>query len=169
MKLTIERAALFRSLGHVQSIVERRNTIPILSNVLLTSDSGQLGLTATDMDIAIVEGVDATIETSGSTTAPAHTLYDIVRKLPDGAQIELDTGNGDGQMTISSGPLGIYVADVANRRLPANGWWRPAASVRVIRRGIARTDRPNTLRDLDGRDPLLSQWHFHAYDERRRR
>ena len=103
MKLTIERAALFRSLGHVQSIVERRNTIPILSNVLLTSDSGQLGLTATDMDIAIVEGVDATIATSGSTTAPAHTLYDIVRKLPDGAQIELDTGNGDGQMTIRAG------------------------------------------------------------------
>ncbi|MEC8201352.1 MAG: DNA polymerase III subunit beta, partial [Pseudomonadota bacterium] len=57
----------------------------------------------TDMDIAIVEGVDATIATSGSTTAPAHTLYDIVRKLPDGAQIELDTGNGDGQMTIRAG------------------------------------------------------------------
>ncbi|MEC8137317.1 MAG: DNA polymerase III subunit beta, partial [Pseudomonadota bacterium] len=103
MKLNIERAALFRSLGHVQSIVERRNTIPILSNVLLTSDSGQLSLTATDMDIAIVEGVDATIGTSGSTTAPAHTLYDIVRKLPDGAQIELDSGNGDGQMTIRAG------------------------------------------------------------------
>ena len=103
MKLTIERAALIRSLGHVQSIVERRNTIPILSNVLLTTDSGQLGLTATDMDIAIVEGVDATIETPGSTTAPAHTLYDIVRKLPDGAQIELDTGNATDQMTLRAG------------------------------------------------------------------
>jgi DNA polymerase-3 subunit beta len=103
MKLTIERAALFRSLGHVQSIVERRNTIPILSNVLLSTNEGRLGLTATDMDIAIVESVDAMIETPGSTTAPAHTLYDIVRKLPDGAQIELDTGNGDGQMTLRAG------------------------------------------------------------------
>ena len=56
-----------------------------------------------DMDIAIVESVDAMIETPGSTTAPAHTLYDIVRKLPDGAQIELDTGNGDGQMTLRAG------------------------------------------------------------------
>ena len=103
MKLTIERAALFRSLGHVQSVVERRNTIPILSNVLLTTESGRLGLTATDMDLAIVESVDAMIETPGSTTAPAHTLYDIVRKLPDGAQIELDKDGSDGQMILRAG------------------------------------------------------------------
>ena len=102
MKLTIERAALFRSLGHVQSIVERRNTIPILSNVMLEATDGSLGLTATDMDIAIVESVPAVIDTAGSTTAPAHTLYDIVRKLPDGAQVELDSGS-DGQMTLRAG------------------------------------------------------------------
>ena len=78
MKLTIERAALFRSLGHVQSIVERRNTIPILSNVMLDATNGVVGLTATDMDIAIVESVPAEIGTPGATTAPAHTLYDIV-------------------------------------------------------------------------------------------
>ena len=102
MKLTIERAALFRSLGHVQSIVERRNTIPILSNVMLEVTDGRLGLTATDMDIAIVESVPAVIDTVGSTTAPAHTLYDIVRKLPDGAQIELDSGS-DGKMTLRAG------------------------------------------------------------------
>ena len=102
MKLTIERAALFRSLGHVQSIVERRNTIPILSNVMLEVTDGRLGLTATDMDIAIVESVPAVIDTAGSTTAPAHTLYDIVRKLPDGAQIELESSS-DGQMTLRAG------------------------------------------------------------------
>ena len=103
MKLTIERAALFRSLGHVQSIVERRNTIPILSNVMLEAADGRVGLTATDMDISIVESVPAVIETPGSTTAPAHTLYDIVRKLPDGAQVELNTSGGDGQMTLRAG------------------------------------------------------------------
>jgi len=103
MKLTIERAALFRSLGHVQSIVERRNTIPILSNVMLEASDGLVGLTATDMDIAIVESVSAVIDAPGATTAPAHTLYDIVRKLPDGAQIELDTSGGDGQMTLRAG------------------------------------------------------------------
>ena len=102
MKLTIERAALFRSLGHVQRIVERRNTIPILSNVMLEATDGHLSLAATDMDIAIVESVPVVIDTAGSTTAPAHTLYDIVRKLPDGAQIEL-ASSSDGQMTLRAG------------------------------------------------------------------
>jgi DNA polymerase-3 subunit beta len=103
MKITIERAALFRSLGHVQSVVERRNTIPILSNVLLKAENGELALTATDMDLEIVESVQAEVMGEGATTAPAHTLYDIVRKLPDGAQIELET-SGDGQlMTLRSG------------------------------------------------------------------
>ena len=90
MKITIERAALLRSLGHVQSVVERRNTIPILSNVLLKAEKGELSLTATDMDLEIVESVPAEVARGGSATAPAHTLYDIARKLPDGSQVELD-------------------------------------------------------------------------------
>ncbi|MEM9683992.1 MAG: DNA polymerase III subunit beta, partial [Pseudomonadota bacterium] len=96
MKLTIERAELLRSLNHVQSVVERRNTIPILSNVQMEANDGKLRLTATDMDLAVVESVAASVDVEGSTTAPAHTLYDIVRKLPDGAQVELDaSGDGD--------------------------------------------------------------------------
>ncbi len=101
MKLTIERAELLRSLNHVQSVVERRNTIPILSNVLIEASGSTLRLTATDMDIAIVESVAASIGTEGSTTAPAHTLYDIVRKLPDGAQVEL--GKEDDRLELRSG------------------------------------------------------------------
>jgi DNA polymerase-3 subunit beta len=96
MKLTIERGAFLKALGHVQSVVERRNTIPILSNVLLRIDAeqpigrGTLLLSATDMDLEIIEGVAAQIERSGRTTAPAHTLYDIVRKLHEGAQIGIE-------------------------------------------------------------------------------
>ncbi len=104
MKLTIERAALLRSLGHVQSVVERRNTIPILANVLVEAQDGTLGLTATDMDLSIVESTDAMVASSGAATAPAHTLYDIVRKLPEGAQVELETGGEDaGQLVLRSG------------------------------------------------------------------
>ena len=103
MKLTIERAALLRSLSHVQSVVERRNTIPILSNVQMAVADGRLGLTATDMDLAIVEAVDAAVETEGATTAPAHTLYDIVRKLPDGAQVELDAAGDSGRIKLRAG------------------------------------------------------------------
>ncbi|MEO0392448.1 MAG: DNA polymerase III subunit beta [Pseudomonadota bacterium] len=97
MKLTIERAVLFRALGHVQNVVERRNTIPILSNVLMRADDGKLSFTATDMDLEMVEAVEATVEREGATTAPAHTLFDIVRKLPDGAQVELELA-GDGSL-----------------------------------------------------------------------
>ena len=103
MRLTIERAALLRALGHVQSVVERRNTIPILSNVLLRAEDGQLSLSATDMDLEIVASVAAQGTRKGATTVPAHTLYDIVRKLREGAQIELDSASDKGAMTLRSG------------------------------------------------------------------
>jgi len=103
MKITIERAALLRSLGHVQSVVERRNTIPILSNVLLRAEGNELSLTATDMDLEIVESVPAEVLRAGATTAPAHTLFDIVRKLPDGSQVELESSAESGVMTLRSG------------------------------------------------------------------
>ena len=107
MKLTIERVALLKALGHVQSVVERRNTIPILSNVLLRADgvapAGTLALSATDMDLEIVEQVPARIERTGRITAPAHTLYDIVRKLPEGAQIEIDVNGERGAMVLRCG------------------------------------------------------------------
>ena len=103
MKLTIERAALLKALSHVQSVVERRTTIPILSNVLLRAEAGQLALSATDMDLEIVERVAARVERDGRTTAPAHTLYDIVRKLRDGAQVEMETSGGRNEMVLRSG------------------------------------------------------------------
>ena len=103
MKLTIERAALLKSLNHVQSVVERRNTIPILSNVKIEGRSGQVSFNATDMDIDIVESVPADIARPGSTTASAHTLYEIVRKLPEGSQVELEQSGEDGQLTLRSG------------------------------------------------------------------
>lgn len=111
MKLTIERAALLRTLSHVQSVVERRNTIPILANVMMQASGTTLTLTATDMDIAINETTGASIGSEGSATAPAHTLYDIVRKLPDGSQIELgkegdrlDLRAGRSQFTLQTLP-----------------------------------------------------------------
>ena len=104
MKLTIERAALLKALGHVQSVVERRTTIPILSNVLLHAEGGgKLALSATDMDLEIVERVPSRVEREGRTTVPAHTLYDIVRKLRDGAQVELETIGERNEMVLRSG------------------------------------------------------------------
>ena len=87
MKLTIERAALLRSLAHVQNVVERRTTIPILSNVKLAADADSLGLTATDMDLSLVAHEPAQVTRRGTITVAAHTLFDIVRKLPDGSEV----------------------------------------------------------------------------------
>src|SRR5271165_6482120 len=94
MKVTVERAQLLKSLGHVHRVVERRNTIPILGNVLLRAESTQLSLKATDLDLEVMETLAAETATGGATTVPAHMFYDIVRKLPDGAQILLE-GDGD--------------------------------------------------------------------------
>ncbi|MBN8531770.1 MAG: DNA polymerase III subunit beta [Alphaproteobacteria bacterium] len=99
----IERGQLLKALAHVQSVVERRNTIPVLGNVKLEAGGGQLRLTATDMDIAVVETVAADTQNSGVTTAPAHTFYDIVRKLPEGSEIELTTEPEKGLLTIKAG------------------------------------------------------------------
>ncbi len=91
MKLAIDRAVLLKALTHLQSVVERRNTIPILSNMRLETVADGLRLTATDMDLEAVETVAAGVQEPGATTAPAHMLYDICRKLPEGAEVALQT------------------------------------------------------------------------------
>ena len=103
MKATIERATLLRCLSHVQSVVERRNTIPILSNVLIeAADGGSLKVMATDLDLQVVENMAAaSVESSGAITVSAHLLFDIARKLPEGSQVSLETA--ENRMTIKAG------------------------------------------------------------------
>lgn len=103
MKFSIDRAALLRALNHVQSVVERRNTIPILSNVLMKAENGSLTLSTTDMDLEINESVAANVAKGGATTAPAHTFHDIVRKMPDGSQVEVILNSDGTQMTVKAG------------------------------------------------------------------
>jgi len=102
MRATVERSHLLKSLGHVHRVVERRNTIPILSNVLLRGDGSKLTIKATDLDLEVMETLPAEIGLGGATTVPAHILYDIVRKLPDGSEISLDTGEGS-QLALRAG------------------------------------------------------------------
>ncbi len=96
MRVTLERSNLLKSLNHVQRVVERRNTIPILSNVLIKADNGTLTLKATDLDLEVTETTPAAVEQSGATTVPAHMLYDIVRKLPDGSEVMLSISEDNG-------------------------------------------------------------------------
>jgi DNA polymerase-3 subunit beta len=103
MKLTIERAALLKALGRVQNVVERRNTIPILANVLLSAGHGQLALSATDLDMEIADASPAQVEGPGQVAAPAHTLHEIVRELPDGAEVSLSYTGEDPRLEIRAG------------------------------------------------------------------
>ena len=139
MKFSIDRAALLRALNHVQSVVERRNTIPILSNVLLKADDGTLTMTATDMDLEINESVAATISKPGATTAPAHTLHDIVRKLADEGPVEIELNSEGTQMTVQAGRSKFKLSCLPVADFPALGstelpgtFGLPAAELRAL-------------------------------------
>jgi DNA polymerase-3 subunit beta len=138
MKATIERATLLKGLGHVQSVVERRNTIPILSNVLLEArEDGSLRLMATDLDLQVDESVPANVSQAGATTLSAHTLFDIVRKLPEGSQVELSAA--DGKMQVNAGRARFSLSTLPRDDFPviAEGdlptlFELPAATLREI-------------------------------------
>ena len=119
MKINVERGAFLKALSHVQSVVERRNTIPILSNVMLEAAKGALKLTATDLDIEIVESIPSDVLRNGFATAPAHMLYDIVRKLPDGAQVQVEllTSEG-GRLAVSAGSSRFELACLPREDFP---------------------------------------------------
>lgn len=102
-KISIERSKFLKSLAKLQAIVEKRNTIPILSNVKLDANEGSLQLTVTDMDVVATEEIEANVGFSGSLTVPAVTLYDIIRKLPDGAEVSLESNPTSSQLIVTSG------------------------------------------------------------------
>ncbi len=103
MKVTVERAELLKSLGHVHRVVERRNTIPILANVLIRAEKAALNLKATDLDLEVIESIAAEVAPGGSTTVPAHMFYEIVRKLPEGSQVVLEASGDRAMLAIRAG------------------------------------------------------------------
>jgi DNA polymerase III subunit beta len=103
MKVTVERSELLKALGHVHRVVERRNTIPIRANVLLRADHAKLSLKATDLDVEVTDSIAAEVGPGGSTTVPAHMFFDIVRKLPEGAQVILESSGDRAALAIRAG------------------------------------------------------------------
>jgi len=118
MKISIERSALLRAVAQAQSVVERRNTIPILGNVLIEAADGALSLRATDLDIEVVDRTVAEVERPGATTVQAHLLHEIVRKLPDGAQVQLADDPAAGRLTISAGRSTFTLATLPKEDFP---------------------------------------------------
>jgi DNA polymerase III subunit beta len=103
MKVTVERAELLKSLSHIHRVVERRNTIPILANVLVRAEKSSLQLKATDLDLEVIESIAAEVSPGGATTVPAHMFYEIVRKLPEGSQVVLEASGDRAVLAIRAG------------------------------------------------------------------
>ncbi len=116
MKATIERATLLKGLSHVQSVVERRNTIPILSNVLIEAGESSIRLMATDLDLQIDETIAAAVDQPGAITVSAHTLFDIARKLPEGSQVQLAAA--EGRLTVVAGRARFNLATLPRDDFP---------------------------------------------------
>ncbi|MEL6746294.1 MAG: DNA polymerase III subunit beta [Pseudomonadota bacterium] len=118
MRLTIERSELLRALGHVASVVERRTTIPILSNLALRAQDDALELKGTDLEREVVERAPAEVDQPGATTVSAHLLYDIVRKLNDGGRITLETEGDAQRLQVSSGQSQFYLPMLSADEFP---------------------------------------------------
>jgi DNA polymerase III subunit beta len=83
MKFTSERERILEPLQAVIGVVERRQTMPILANVLLSAKNGRLAVTATDLEVELVASGEVTVQQAGDITVPGRKLLDIVRALPD--------------------------------------------------------------------------------------
>ena len=118
MKFSIERAALLKAVAQAQSVVERRNTIPILANVLIEANGDDVMFRATDLDIEVVDKAPAKVERAGATTVAAVTLNEIVRKLPDGALVTLTEDGASGRLTIEAGRSNFSLATLPKEDFP---------------------------------------------------
>lgn len=165
MKITIDRAALLRALNHVQSAVERRTTIPILSNVLMKAEDGVLTLATTDMDLEINEAVAANVDKSGQTTAPAATLFDIVKKLPEDSSVVLELDSSGNQMTVKAGRSNFRLACLPVADFPEIGQGNLPASFSIPANELrALIDRTKFAMSTEETRYYLNGIYLHAAD-----
>ncbi len=162
MKVTVERAQLLKSLGHVHRVVERRNTIPILGNVLLRAENARLSLKATDLDLEVTETLAAEVAHGRlDHGSGAHAL----RHRAQAAGRLADRARGNRRSRRAGDPrrpLALHAADPARERFPRSRRRRHDAHVHARRRRRETADRPHAVCDLHRRDPLLPERHLPA-------
>jgi len=139
MKLSIERGTLLKAVAQAQSVVERRNTIPILANVLIEAEGASVQFRATDLDIEVVDKAAAQVERAGATTVSAVMLHEIVRKLPDGALVTLSEDAASGRLAVQAGRSHFNLATLPKEDFPvmasaeyASNFSAPAAVLRRL-------------------------------------
>jgi len=117
MKFSIQRESLLQPISQVVGVVERRQTLPVLANFLISTKDGRLSITGTDMEVELITAVDAKVESPGETTVPARKLVDIVRMLPEGVSVQAVL-DGD-KLTVSSGRGRYTLATLPATEFPA--------------------------------------------------
>lgn len=119
MKLSISREQLLAPLQTVTSVVEKRQALPILSNILLVAEGGVLTLTGTDMEVEIVVRIDTPAKDGGALTLPGRKVVDICRALPVDSQVEIESR--EGRATLRSGRSRFTLATLPAGDFPAVG------------------------------------------------
>lgn len=117
MKFNIKREVFLQPLTQVIGVVERRQTLPVLANFLLIAREGQISVTGTDMEVELVSSVSADVDQEGEITVPARKILDIVKALPDGAQISLTVS--DEKATLVAGKSRYTLATLPAAEFPA--------------------------------------------------
>ena len=167
MKVTVERAELLKSLGHVHRVVERRNTIPILANVLMRAEKAASSASRRPTSTSrSSRPIAAEVAPGGSTTVPAHMFYEIVRKLPEGSQVVLEASGDRAVLAIRAGRSRFTLQTLPESDFPDLAAGDMTHKFTLAGRRPQAPDRQDPVRDLDRRDALLPQRHLSA---RRRR
>lgn len=118
MKARVEREAMLPLLNLVVGVVERRQTLPVLANLLLHAEDGKLTCTGTDMEVELTGSLEAEVEASGEITVPARKLLDICKALPDGSTIKLEFK--DERMIVSSGRSRFTLSTLPAEEFPSS-------------------------------------------------
>ena len=162
MKLSIERATLLKAVSQAQSVVERRNTIPILANVLIEASGDHVSFRATDLDIEIVDRVTAMVERAGASTVSAVTLHEIVRKLPDGALVNWLMMVSSGRLTVEAGRSNFSLATLPKEDFPVMASSEYTSNFTAPAMMLRRLFDKSKVCDFYRRDPLLLKWCLYA-------
>lgn len=117
MELVARKADLVRELQFFQQIVERKNTIPILGNVLVEASGSEMTLLATDLEVALRSRAEAAVNKAGSVTVPAKKLYEVVRALPDG-DVTIEADKGGSAVKVSGGQFSSKMPTLPREDFP---------------------------------------------------
>lgn len=117
MRFSLSREVFLKPLQQVVNVVERRQTLPVLANLLVSVEDGRLSMTGTDLEVEMIARSEVEDAENGETTIPARKLFEIVRALPDGSKVTL-TQTGD-KVTVQAGRSRFSLATLPSRDFPA--------------------------------------------------